>query len=315
MRLSQLAKEINFEFNGEDREIISMQTIEYAKEGDLSFVEDKKYSNLLKNSKASALFIREELKELVPKNSIAIVSKNPRVMMAKATKFFEYRDFERELEKPKIGEGSFIHEKATILNGSIIGKNVKIYPNVFIGENVKIGDNTIIYPNNSIYSNSIIGKNCIIHSGSVIGSDGFGFVPDGKKIVKIYHLGNVAIEDEVEIGANVTIDRGVFGSTLIKKGTKIDNLVHFGHNVQVGENCLFVAQTGISGSTKIGNFVTMGGQSGTVGHIEIGDFSTIAARGGVTKSLKGNNTYSGFPIKLHKEWLKLQAKLSKLLKG
>ena len=180
---------------------------------------------------------------------------------------------------------------------------------------MEIGEGTILYPNVVVYRDCKIGKNCIIHAGTVIGSDGYGFAhtKDGKH-VKIYQNGNVVIEDEVEIGANCTIDRAVFGTTLIKSGTKLDNLIQIGHNCEIGQNVLMASQVGISGSTKLGKNVVMGGQSATAGHLEIGDFATIAARGGVTKSLKGGKTYAGFPVMEHRLWLKLQAMLARMAK-
>jgi len=188
-------------------------------------------------------------------------------------------------------------------------------PNSVIGPDVVIEKGCVIYPNVTIYRDTIIGKNVIIHAGSVIGSDGFGYAhtKDGKH-VKIYHLGRVVIEDNVEIGANTTIDRAVFSETRIKKGSIIDNLVQIGHNCEVGEYSILVSQVGLAGSTKLGRNVVMGGQSATAGHLEIAPFTTIAARGGVSKSVKEPGVYSGFPLMPHKQWLKLQGLLAKILK-
>jgi len=194
----------------------------------------------------------------------------------------------------------------------VIEEGAQIMPNVTIGAHVTIGKNVIIYPNVVIYDACVIGEGCILQAGAVIGSDGFGYAHTklGEHI-KIYHTGNVILEENVEIGANTTIDKAVFGSTIIRKGTKIDNLIQIGHNCELGQNCIMVAQSGLAGSTKLGRNVVMGGQSAAAGHLEIGDFATIAARGGVSKSIEGGKTYSGFPLTLHSEWLKTQAKIAK----
>jgi UDP-3-O-[3-hydroxymyristoyl] glucosamine N-acyltransferase len=185
----------------------------------------------------------------------------------------------------------------------------------YIGDFSTVGSNTIIYPSATIYHHTQIGENCIIHAGAVIGSDGYGFAhtKTGEHI-KIYQNGNTIIEDDVEIGANSTIDRAVFGSTYIRRGTKLDNLVQIGHNCDIGEHTLMAGQAGIAGSTSMGRNVVMGGQSGTAGHLHIGDFATVAGKGGVTKSLKGGEVYAGFPAIRHSVWLKLQAKISRLVK-
>jgi UDP-3-O-[3-hydroxymyristoyl] glucosamine N-acyltransferase len=200
-------------------------------------------------------------------------------------------------------------------SGSVIEEGTEIMPNVTIGANVKIGKNVKIFPNVVVYDDSIIQDNCIIQAGAIIGSDGFGYAHTKMgEHIKIYHSGNVILEENVEVGSNTTIDRAVFGSTIIQKGTKIDNLVQIGHNCEIGQACILVAQTGISGSTKLGRNVIMGGQSATAGHLEIGDFATIAARGGVSKSIEGGKIYGGFPLTLQNEWLKTQAKLAKFFK-
>jgi UDP-3-O-[3-hydroxymyristoyl] glucosamine N-acyltransferase len=202
---------------------------------------------------------------------------------------------------------------AYIGKGAKIGDNSIVMSGAYVGDYANIGDNTILYPNSVVYRDCIVGNNCIIHAGAVIGSDGFGFAHTKTgEHVKIYQNGIVIVEDDVEIGANTTIDRAVFGITRIKRGTKIDNLVQIGHNCEIGEYSIIVSQTGIAGSSTLGRNVVMGGQSATAGHLSIGAFATIAARGGVTKSIEGGKTYSGFPLMEHKEWLRLQAKISKL---
>lgn len=203
------------------------------------------------------------------------------------------------LEKKGIEEPSFVSKSATLgkdvyvgamsyIGDNVkLGNNVKIFPGVFIGEQSLIGDGTVIFPDTTVYHHSQIGKNCIMHSGTVIGSDGFGFAPlaDGS-YKKIPQLGNVLIEDNVEIGANTVIDRATMGSTIIRKGVKLDNLIQVAHNVEIGENTVVAAQTGISGSTRIGKNCVVGGQVGFVGHLDIADGTKVNAQSGVSKSVK-----------------------------
>jgi UDP-3-O-[3-hydroxymyristoyl] glucosamine N-acyltransferase len=212
-------------------------------------------------------------------------------------------------ETAKIGKNAFIAALVYVSENVEIGSNVKLFPGVFLGNNVRVGDNTILHPGVKIYHDCFIGKNAIIHAGAVIGSDGFGHAPqaDGS-FKKIPQIGNVVVEDFVEIGANTTIDRATIGSTLIKAGAKLDNLIQIGHNVEIGNNTAIAAQTGISGSTKIGNSVLIGGQAGIVGHIHIADGSKINAQSGVSKSIKTpNTTVTGSPAFDYTSALRSQA--------
>ena len=194
----------------------------------------------------------------------------------------------------------------------VLGDRVILHPGVVIGDDVKIGDDTKIYPNVTIYDKCKIGNRVIIHAGSVIGSDGFGFAPDGTRYYKIIHTGLVLIEDDVEIGANNTIDRGTFGETLIKQGVKTDNMVHIAHNVIIGENSVIVAQVGISGSTTIGKNAILAGQAGIAGHLKIGDNVTIGPQAGIAKPVPDGSIVSGTPEMPHRLWLKVQNILPKL---
>ncbi len=315
MKIKELAKKLQIEYLGRDFEISAINTIKDAKPNEITFLDNERYLKELSQTKAGAIFIKEEFAKLLPKNCIALISKNPYLLMAEASIFFANSLLSEDGDEASIGKNCNIGKSVHIGKNSVIADGVTILDGAFIGDSVSIGAGSIIYPNASIYNNTIIGNECFIHAGAVIGCDGFGYAhtADGRHI-KIYHNGNVILEERVEIGANSTIDRAVFGSTIIKSGTKIDNLVQVGHNCEMGENCIIVSQTGISGSSKLGRNVVMGGQSATAGHLEIGDFATVAARGGVTKSIRGGETYSGFPLMLHKEWLKLQAKISKLMK-
>jgi len=314
MKLSEICQKLDLKCDlNEDIEITGINTLQDAKEGEISFLENPKYAKYLKNTKATAVLIREEDAKRLPKNVIALKTDEPYLKLALLTKYFvkaPWEDGGYQINKSAKVDGS-----VRIAKGAKIGKNVVIMPNTVIGPDVVIEEGSVIYPNVTIYRDTVIGKNVKIHAGSVIGSDGFGYAhtKDGRHI-KIYHLGRVVIEDDVEIGANTTVDRAVFGETRIKKGSVIDNLVQIGHNCEVGEYSILVSQVGLAGSTKLGRNVVMGGQSATAGHLEIAPFTQIAARGGVTKSIKKSGIYSGFPLMPHKQWLKLQGLLSRLLK-
>lgn len=314
MKLSLLAQAISLEFSGIDTEITSFATLKEATSSHITFFENPKLLTELQHTKAGVVILSPSYKEYLPKTSQALFSDNPHLSMAYASAYFAKKTFDTSLPA-KISAKSTIGLHVVIGSGSIVEEGVEIMPNVTIGANVSIGKNVKIFPNVVIYDHSIIKEGCIIQAGAIIGSDGFGYAHTklGEHI-KIYHSGNVILEEDVEVGSNSTIDRAVFGSTIIKRGTKIDNLVQIGHNCEIGEYSILVAQTGISGSTKLGRNVIMGGQSATAGHLEIGDFATIAARGGVSKSIEGGKIYGGFPLTLQSEWLKTQAKLAKFFK-
>lgn len=214
-------------------------------------------------------------------------------------------------EHAVIGKDVSVMPYAVIEDHAVVGDRSIVYPFVYIGQNTKIGGDCLLYPNVTIRENCVVGDRAIIHSGAVIGSDGFGFVTEGGKHTKMPQIGNVIIEDDVEIGANVGIDRATMDSTVIKRGTKVDNLVHLGHNVTVGEDGLIVAQTGIAGSTTIGDHCTFAGQCGCVGHIEIGDHCTFAARSAPIGDVPAGSFYGGFPARPHRDWLRVQAGMQK----
>ena len=314
MKLSYIANKIGIDYNGKDIDIKSLSTLHNAKGDELSFFHSTKYLKELQNTKAGAVIIESKYLNYLPKDSIALITDEPYLKLALASELFA-PSLSNSSDTPKIGNNTDIDKSVNFGQNVEIGENSLIMPGCYIGDNVKIGDNSIIHPNTTIYHGVTIGNNCIIHSGSIIGSDGYGFAhtKDGRHI-KIYQIGRVIIEDDVEIGANTTIDRGAIGNTIIRKGTKIDNLVQIGHNCDIGQNSLIVSQVGLSGSTQLGRNVVMGGQSATAGHLKIGDFATIAARGGVTKSLKGAQQYGGFPAVDIKLWKKMQVALSRLVK-
>ncbi|WP_457749247.1 UDP-3-O-(3-hydroxymyristoyl)glucosamine N-acyltransferase [Sulfurimonas sp.] len=316
MKLSNIASILECDFQSSDVEIIGINTLKNAKENEVSFVSNSKYVKDLEHTKAAAVIISANLASQLPSSCTPLITKNPYWSMAVLSKYFAPLIEDDRLDKATIGENCTISSYAEIANGAVIGNNCTILAHVYIGAEAVIGDNTVIYPSVTVYRDCKVGNDCIIHANSVIGSDGFGFATNEKgEHKKIYQNGNVVIEDDVEIGSNVSIDRAVFGSTIIKKGTRIDNLVQVGHNCEIGEYSVLVSQVGLAGSTKLGRNVVMGGQSATAGHLEIAPFSTFAARSGITNSIKeAGNTYAGFPLMGHRQWLKLQAKLAKLIK-
>jgi len=312
MKLRDIAAVIGLSCES-DAEITAINTLKDAKDNELTFLDSSKYLGELANTKAKAVILSEKNAQYLPDGVVGLITEEPYLKLAFATKLFAKPAF--EVGAPEsIDASAKVMPNAYVGKGAVIGKNSIIMSGAYIGDYAKIGNDTIIYPNAVVYRDCSVGDNCIIHSGCVIGSDGFGFAHTKTgEHVKIYQNGVVAVEEDVEIGANTTIDRAVFGVTRIKKGVKIDNLVQIGHNCEIGEYSILVSQSGIAGSTILGRNVVMGGQSAVTGHISIGAFATIAARGGVTKTIEGGKTYSGFPLMEHREWLKLQAKIAKLV--
>jgi len=316
VKLSKIAEAIGVSFEGTDIEIESIHTLGEATASQISFLDNPKYLSSLEGTKAAAVLCNAAAADKVPEGCIALVDEEPYLKLALASKLFAPDVIETEGEEPVIGEGSFIAETAYVGKGCVIGKNVKILPGAFVGCNSRIGDNTVLHANSTVYRDCVVGKDCFIHSGTVVGSDGFGFAHTKTgEHVKIYQNGNAVIEDDVEIGSNCSIDRAVFGSTYIRKGCKIDNLVQIGHNCDIGEYSILVAQCGVAGSSTLGRNVVMGGQSATAGHVKIAPFAQFAARSGITNDVKdGSKVYGGFPLMEQRTWLKLQAKLARLLK-
>lgn len=298
---AQIAVLINGKVEGNpDVAVGSFGKIEEAAAGQLSFLANPKYEDYLYTTAASIVIVNEslELKQPVGPSLIRV----PDAYSAFATLLTKYQELKTQqlvgIQDPSfvspsasLGTSVFIGAFAYVGDNVKIGNQVKIFPHVYIGNHVTIGDNCIIHPGVKIYYDCKIGRQVTIHAGSVIGSDGFGFAPqaDGS-FKKVPQIGNVVVEDGVEIGANATIDRATIGSTIIRSGAKLDNLIQVAHNVEVGQNTVIAAQAGVSGSTKIGNNVMIGGQAGIVGHIVIADGSKINAQSGVSKSIKAPNT-------------------------
>jgi len=211
-----------------------------------------------------------------------------------------------------VGAGGYVGHFAYIGEHSVIGRGCRIYPHTYIGDNVQIGDDTIVYPHVTIYNGCVVGSRCILHAGAVVGSDGFGFAPENGTYRKIPQLGNVIIEDEVEVGANTTIDRAVMESTTIHRGVKLDNLIQIAHNVQIGENTVMASQVGVSGSTKVGRHCMIGGQVGLGGHIHIGDGTQIGAQSGIISNIDAGSRVMGSPAMPLKTFFRSSITLRKL---
>ncbi len=315
---SQIALLVNGKVEGNpDASVNSFGKIEEANEGQLTFFSNPKYEEYIYKTKASIVLINEafELKQPVSATLIRV----PDAYSAFAALLTKYQEIVQQqltgIQQPSYiaktasyGENIFIGAFAYIGENVKIGSNTKIFPNAFIGDNVIIGDNCLIDPGVKIYHDCKIGNHVNILAGTVVGSDGFGFAPqaDGT-FVKIPQLGNVLIEDNVDIGANATIDRATVGSTVIKSGAKLDNLIQVGHNAEVGNNTIIAAQAGVSGSTKIGKNVMIGGQAGLVGHIQLGDGAKVNAQSGVSKSIDAGKAVTGSPAYEYTAALRSQA--------
>ncbi len=316
---AQIALLISGKIEGNpDAKVNSFGKIEEAQQGQLAFLANPKYEEHLYSTSASVIIINasQELKQPVPATLIRVTD----AYSAFATLLAKYQEMVKAqmqgIQQPvymddsvRMGENVFVGAFAYLSENVQLGNNVKIFPQVFLGNNVQVGDNTIIYPGAKIYHDCVLGKNITVHAGSVVGSDGFGFAPqaDGT-FKKVPQIGNVVIEDNVEIGANATIDRATIGSTIVRAGAKLDNLIQIAHNVEVGNNTVIAAQAGVSGSTKIGNNVMIGGQAGIVGHLQIADGSKINAQSGVSKSIKApNSAVTGSPAFDYTSTLRSQA--------
>jgi UDP-3-O-[3-hydroxymyristoyl] glucosamine N-acyltransferase len=314
LKLQDIIKDLKISCD-QDIEVSGLNTLKDATSSQISFLENKKYLADLKDTKAGAVFVSLELKDEVPLGTIALICENPYISLAKASKFFAAKVIEDSGDEPIIGTNCTIMANVTIGKNTFVGNNCTLMAGVFIGDNVTIGDDVLLYPNVVIYRDCVVGNNVMIHAGTVIGSDGFGFAHTKEgKYIKIYQNGNVVIGNDVEIGANSTIDRAAFSSTKIENGVRIDNLVHIGHNCIVGHGSILTGQVGLAGSTILKEYVVMAGQSAATGHLEIAPFTTIAGRGVVSKTIKEpKKQWAGFPLMEHKTWLKLQSKLSRLL--
>lgn len=302
---STIASFINGKILGdENTSITGVSPIETAGKGQLSFVSQEKFADYISSSEASVIIVSEKFVKEQEYNSTLIIVEDAYLSFQVLMNLYQQmKDVKKSgIEQPAfvdptvaLAEGIYVGAFAYISENVKIGEGTQINPHVFIGKNVKIGANCIIYSGAKVYDYCVIGDNCIVHANSVIGADGFGFQPTADGYQKIPQLGNVILEDDVEIGSNCSIDRGTIGSTIIGKGTKIDNLIQIAHNVKLGQNNVIAAQAGIAGSTVIGDWNMIGGQTGIVGHIKIGNKVRIQAQSGVNSSVEDGETLYGSP--------------------
>ncbi|MBI9036817.1 MAG: UDP-3-O-(3-hydroxymyristoyl)glucosamine N-acyltransferase [Bacteroidales bacterium] len=289
----------------QDVNLNKLSKIEEGEEGSLSFLANPKYKKFIYSTNASAVIVAKNFTPEKPISTTLIKVDDPYSAFAQLLDFYNQIKLNKTgiskmasiPDSAKIGKNVYIGDFVVIGENVVISENAKIYPQTYIGDNVKIGENSMLFAGIKIYSECEIGKNCTIHAGVVIGSDGFGFAPQSNNnYKKIAQIGNVLVEDNVEIGSNTTIDRATLGSTIIRKGVKLDNLIQIAHNVEIGENTVIASQTGISGSTKIGKNCMIGGQVGIIGHLIIADEVKIAAQSGLSKNiLKKGSIVQGSP--------------------
>lgn len=318
LTLRQLHECVGGELIGSpDATVTGIASLEQAGPGDLAFLASERSLKTLQSASIGALLVGRRLPDFT---SPQLVVDNPAYAFARAAQQFFVQPARRRGiaaeairgEDVTIGPDASIWPGVTVGDRVTIGARVTLYPGVFIGDDSVIGDDALLYPNVVVREGCRLGARVIVHSGTVIGSDGFGYVQYQGRHQKIPQLGGVIVEDDVELGANVTVDRATFGNTLIKQGTKIDNLVQIAHNVVVGEYNILVAQVGIAGSTTLGRYVMVGGQAGLADHLQIGDHVMIAAKSGVTRSLEPNQVVSGAPVMPHATFLKAQAVIPQL---
>lgn len=300
-----IAKLLDGEVEGDGNiKLNNISKIDQGIKGTLSFLSNPAYTKYIYDTQASVVIVNKDFKADKKISCTLIRVDDAYAALAKLLNYYNQGKPGKEgIEQPSfvssssaLGEKIYIGAFAYIGDNSTLGNRVKIYPNVYIGENVKIGDDTILYSGVKIYADCRIGASCIVHAGAVIGADGFGFAPnlDGT-YTKIAQVGNVIIEDHVEVGANTTIDAATIGSTIIRSGVKLDNLVHIGHNNEIGENCVMAAQVGIAGSTKIERNCIIGGQVGISGHITIGEGSKLGPQSGIMSTVKPGSVLLGTP--------------------
>ena len=318
----QIAQMLEGRVEGNENAVVGkLCKIEEGEKGGLSFLANPKYNHYLYSTKASIVIINEDFEPEEEIKTTVIRVKDAYSCFAKLLEIYnQYRLNKNGIsslafidKQAEIAEDVYVGEFAVISKGAKIGKGSKIYPHVYIGDDVKIGENVTLFAGVRIYHDTVIGNNCILHSGAVLGADGFGFAPlaDGT-FKKIAQIGNVVIEDDVEIGANATIDRATMGSTKVMKGTKIDNLCQLGHNVVIGQSTAMAAQTGVAGSTKIGSNCFIGGQVGFSGHIKVGDRCSIGAQAGIISDIKDEARIIGSPAIDAKTYMKSYVYFRKL---
>lgn len=317
--LSDLAARIGAVLEGPDSEVHGMAPVEDAGPGQVTFLSNPKYAARARETGAAAVITKEP----IPGAACAfLLARNPYHAFAMALELFHPPERPAAGVSPmanvhpgaSLGRDVSIGAFAVVEDGAVLGDRVALYPGAYVGKNVRIGEDTLVYPRVTMYAGVRIGCRVILHAGCVIGSDGFGFAPSAEGYKKIPQVGTVEIDDDVEIGANTTIDRAVMGVTRIGPGTKLDNLIQVGHNVTVGRDSVIAAQAGISGSCRVGNRVMIGGQVGLAGHLDIGDGAMLGAKTGVAQSIDTaeSTAWSGIPAMPHKVWLRMALLLPSL---
>jgi UDP-3-O-[3-hydroxymyristoyl] glucosamine N-acyltransferase len=310
MRLSAIATHVGGTLIGADKEISGVSTIEHASAHDITFLSNPKYREKAAQSTAGAILVSQALEVGLSQ----VIVDNPYLAFATTMELLYPAKRPRPGIDPlvyvdcfaQVAQSATVYPHVYIGRGAFVGEQVVIYPGCYIGENTRIGAGTTLYPHVTLYDDCEIGARCIIHAGVVIGADGFGFVWDGSKHRKIPQIGRVVIGDEVEIGSNCTIDRAALTTTVIGSDVKMDDMVHIGHNVTIGDHTIIVAQTGIAGSAHIGAHCVLAGQCGVAGHVTVGDGCTAASRAGITADLPPGKVVSGYPAMEHRLWLKCQ---------
>ena len=317
----QIAGFLNGTIEGDPNvKVSNFSKIEEGKPGTLTFLANLKYAHHIYNTEASIVLVNNDFKPEQPIRATLVKVENAYAALAMLLNLVE----QSKSKKKGVDSTAFIAASATVSDdcyvgnfayigeGVKMGKNCMVYPHAYIGDHVTVGDNCVFYPHATVYENCTIGNNCILHAGSVVGADGFGFAPEGETYKKIPQLGNVIIEDDVEIGANTTIDRAVMDSTIIRRGVKLDNLVQIAHNVEVGENTVMAAQVGIAGSVKVGKHCMFGGQVGLAGHIHVADHVVFGAQAGVISDVKEATTLLGAPTINAKNFMRSSAIFNRL---
>jgi UDP-3-O-[3-hydroxymyristoyl] glucosamine N-acyltransferase len=317
-KVSEIAEFLQATVVGDgDTVIRDIRGIDEAEEGDLTFIANPKYRKKAETTGASAILVSPDMKKSA---KTLIVVADPYASLARLLAWF----YPLEDDPPGISPLAFVEEGASVAEDAVIypfvsiGRKARIqsgavlHSGAAVGREAVIGEGSVLHPNVTVYPKCRIGKRVILHAGVVVGSDGFGYANPGRENLKVPQVGIVQIDDDVEVGANTTIDRGTLGKTWIQRGVKIDNHVQIAHNVVIGENSIIVSMVGISGSTKLGRSVVLGGQAGLVGHITLGDGVMVAARSGVVKDVPSGQIVSGAPAAPHGEWLRIQAVISKL---
>ena len=317
----QIADFLHGEIIGDNQvKVNNLSKIEEGKPGTLTFLANPKYTHHIYTTQASIVLVNRDFEPEQKIKATLIKVDDAYSCLAQLLNLVnQARPEKKGIDKDTciaasatISQSVYIGAFAYVSENVKVGENVKIYPQVYIGDNVTIGDNTILYPGVKIYHDCVIGKNCIIHAGAVIGADGFGFAPHNGTYVKIAQIGNVIIEDQVEIGANTTIDRATMGSTIVRKGAKLDNLIQVAHNVEIGENTVMAAQVGVAGSTKRGSHCMVGGQVGFAGHITIGDRVNIGAQSGIPNHVSSDASILGYPAVPAREFARSTVMIKKL---